>query len=365
VLAQVAIVDPVPPRLLNAGVPRDLQTICLKCLEKEPARRYQTAEDLAKEFGRFLRNEPILAQPPEPSANCGAGAAGVPPWPHPGFTLLVGVTGATGVLWQWQRAQAANQKNSSRQPETRRNLYAADMALAFEAFARGDRGRARHLLASYLPDPGASATGSTRVGMALSLGAMPGRRAANPRTPSRRGGDFGLLAGRTMGGVRDVQGGLQVWESTGQRAVLTTNLQEGRINCAGLLPTGEFLAHTTAGAMSGCGIRARRPGTVVGTLAQPEVSELAFAPDGKRLATANGMEVAVWDIETRQPSRSFPAAATDLIRATLRFRRTARFWQSVMRMEWCCIATWRPARNWPPVGARIARRRCQRKRSRR
>ncbi|WZO97466.1 protein kinase [Isosphaeraceae bacterium EP7] len=66
-LEQVKTVEPVPPSRLVHGLPRDIETIALKCLEKEPGKRYDSAEALAADLRRFLDNEPIVARP-------------VPPW---------------------------------------------------------------------------------------------------------------------------------------------------------------------------------------------------------------------------------------------------------------------------------------------
>jgi serine/threonine protein kinase len=63
-LQKVLTEDPIPPRRRNAAVPRDLQTVCLKCLAKEPEQRYSSAAALANDLDRWLNGQPVIAHPP-------------------------------------------------------------------------------------------------------------------------------------------------------------------------------------------------------------------------------------------------------------------------------------------------------------
>jgi tetratricopeptide (TPR) repeat protein/tRNA A-37 threonylcarbamoyl transferase component Bud32 len=104
-LEQVRSQEPVSPSRLQPKVPRDLVTICLKCLQKQAHKRYASAEALADDLRRFLEKRPILARP------VGLGGR-LLRWcrRNPGVAgllaalVLVFLAGLAGVLWQWQRA---------------------------------------------------------------------------------------------------------------------------------------------------------------------------------------------------------------------------------------------------------------------
>jgi WD40 repeat protein len=104
-ILQVLHTDPVPPSRLVPKVARDLECICLKCLEKEPARRYGTASALAEDLGRFLNGEPIHARPASSWERAWKWARRRPAIAAlSAAVVLVTVIGFALVTWQWRRA---------------------------------------------------------------------------------------------------------------------------------------------------------------------------------------------------------------------------------------------------------------------
>jgi eukaryotic-like serine/threonine-protein kinase len=137
--------EPPAPRLLNPGIPQDLETICLKCLEKEPSKRYQSARMLAEELGRFLAGEPIMARPLGPVGRAWrwcrrnprlAGAVSL--------SFLSLLLGLAGVSWQWREAEWQRQ-------QTEHNAYVLAMNQAQQELNDQNPERALELLDRFRP----------------------------------------------------------------------------------------------------------------------------------------------------------------------------------------------------------------------
>ncbi len=98
VLRQVDHDEPMPPRRFSPAIPRDLETICLKCLEKDPALRYGGARELAEDLDRFLEGRPVLARPLPPVQRLQRLALRHPWQAAAGGMLTLLVTGAFAFL---------------------------------------------------------------------------------------------------------------------------------------------------------------------------------------------------------------------------------------------------------------------------
>jgi serine/threonine protein kinase len=150
---QIAVTDPISPRKLDPAVPRDLETIALKAMAKEPQRRYSTARELADDLRRYLDDRPVLARRPSPTERvarrlsrhrkASATAAAL--------VVLAGLTSAVGTMRLWNA-----------QHETLRALRSAQMARANErealhfTFAASDQIAQRALLLIAAPKPAQS-----------------------------------------------------------------------------------------------------------------------------------------------------------------------------------------------------------------
>ncbi|MEZ6060334.1 MAG: protein kinase [Planctomycetaceae bacterium] len=142
-LIQVTHSECVPPRLLNPAIPRSLEVICLKCLEKDAERRYRTAGDLAEDLRRFLAHQPILARPASWFERAGKWCRRKPALAAVLAMLFLSVTlGAAGVVTQWRRAESAlvearQQRDRARESVVEairaRNISETDLQHAMDA----------------------------------------------------------------------------------------------------------------------------------------------------------------------------------------------------------------------------------------
>ncbi|MDR3638643.1 MAG: serine/threonine-protein kinase, partial [Isosphaeraceae bacterium] len=128
------------PSRFRSGIPRDLEVICLKCLEKEPARRYASAHDLADDLRRWLRNEPIAARPVGRVVRAWMWCRRHPVPAALSALLAISIVGGnTAVTWMWLkkerayiRADAVNDfltRQVLAQASTELNPYAAGLTI--------------------------------------------------------------------------------------------------------------------------------------------------------------------------------------------------------------------------------------------
>ncbi|HEX2747341.1 MAG TPA: serine/threonine-protein kinase, partial [Verrucomicrobiales bacterium] len=155
-MRQVLEQEPAAPSPVSHPADRDLETIAMKCLSKEPARRYLSAAALADDLERWQRHEPITARRPGPLERAGK-------WlrRHPALTAIAGLLVAAGGTFLWQHLREEERVKSERDraeagwAASRARLYAADMDAVADALDRGDHGVAVARLQAHLPSSGA------------------------------------------------------------------------------------------------------------------------------------------------------------------------------------------------------------------
>ena len=129
---QVINEEPPSPRLFHSGLPRDVETICLKCLEKEPAKRYESAVALAYDLRRFLAGEPILARPVTKRERTWRWCKRNPVVSTLATGLVLSLLGGlTGVTIQWLRQETARVESERANAALEEQAYGLRIALPF------------------------------------------------------------------------------------------------------------------------------------------------------------------------------------------------------------------------------------------
>jgi WD40 repeat protein len=320
VLARVLHDDPVPPSRLQPQVPRDLETMCLKCLRKEPERRYESALALAEDLERWLGGEPILARRVgvaerltkwvrrRPAAAALAVVSGLAALAllggGVGLYVNAGLSDANTRLQEslesegQARAEAEGLRKQSEQrgAEVRRLLYAADLRLAGEAWRAKQSGLVMWYLDRQLPRPGEEDLRGFEWYYLLHL-----CHAAQPPLRGHTGEVLALWVSPNGQRVASVGAdhSVRLWEVGTGREVLSVPTQADGMISVVFSPDGRRIAGGGQdGAVRIYDAASGQEVTRCEGHGDP-VSCVAFSPDGRHVASgAQDMRFKVWDAQT-------------------------------------------------------------------
>jgi WD40 repeat protein/tRNA A-37 threonylcarbamoyl transferase component Bud32 len=308
--------EPTPPSRLRPQVPQDLETICLKCLQKDPAKRYGSAEAVAQELERYLAGESILAR------RAGAWERGLK-WVrrHPALAALAGV-GAVAALalvgvvmalvdsaqlknafgqLEAEKAEANKQRTRARDEEakSRRYLYVARMALAQRAEQEKQPGRVIQLLRSVIPES-PDQEDLREFEWYLLWRKYNGEQSRlrghmGPVTAVAFSPDDKLLAS----GSADQT--IKLWDAASGKELFTLKGHAGRVTGVAFSPNSKRLA--SAGADRTVRLWETATGKEMLSMQghTAAVNCVAFSTDARHVATgSDDQTVRVWDIQTGQ-----------------------------------------------------------------